>query len=79
MAATTSPRTRFWLETVLATTSGALGLLTILWHDWLEAFGWDPDNGNGVVEWLIAVGLIAIALASALAARQEHLTQRRAA
>ena len=74
MATTTHPRARFWFETVLAITSGALGLLTIFWHDWLEAFGWDPDNGNGVVEWLIAIGLIAIALASALAARHERLT-----
>jgi len=74
MTTTIRPRARFWLESALAITSGALGLLTIIWHDWLEAFGWDPDNGNGVVEWLIAIGLIAVALASALAARRQRLT-----
>jgi hypothetical protein len=60
---------RFWFTAGTAALSGFLGLLTIVWHDWLEAFGWEPDGGNGLVEWFIAAGLLAIALATGAAAR----------
>jgi hypothetical protein len=64
-------RALFWIECVLASISGALLLLTVLWHDWLEALGLNLDGGNGSAEWLI-VGLLAgCSLALALAARVE--------
>ena len=48
---------RFWIKLSLATITGLLATLTLFWHDWLEAFGIEPDGGNGSVEWLI-VGLL---------------------
>jgi hypothetical protein len=51
-----SLRARFWGEAILAATTAALALLTAIWHDWLEVFGFDPDHHSGAAEWLI-VGL----------------------
>lgn len=48
---------RFWIKVSLATITGLLAILTLFWHDWLEAFGIEPDGGNGAVEWLI-VGVL---------------------
>ena len=48
-----------------------LGILTIFWHDWIEALtGWDPDNHNGAVEWIAVAVLLAVAVAMGLAARR---------
>lgn len=45
------PRTRFWLEALLATTTAVLTVLTVLVPTWIEAaFDIDPDTGNGSVE-----------------------------
>jgi hypothetical protein len=69
-------RYRFWLESILALLSGALGIVTIFWQDWIETlFGVDPDGGNGTAEWLIV--LILLLLASVLAVRA-RLEWRRA-
>ena len=55
---------RVGLETAIALLAGLLGVVTIFWHDWIEALtGWDPDQDNGRVEWLIVAGLLAIAVA----------------
>ena len=65
-------RLRFWLEAACAVCSGFLGLLTIVWHDWIEGvFGVDPDHHSGWLEWLIVAVLLAVSLASTLAARVE--------
>ena len=41
-------RLRFWLESVLGSITGILAVVTLFWHDWIEAvFGADPDKGNG--------------------------------
>ena len=64
-------RTRFWVETALAVVTGALFLLTLVWHDWLEALGFDPDHGDGSAEWLIVVGLLVVTVVFGLAARSE--------
>jgi hypothetical protein len=54
----------------VALCAGILGILTIFWHDWIEALtGWDPDNHSGSVEWAVVVGLLVIAVALGLAAR----------
>ena len=47
------------------------GILTLFWHDWIEAvFGVDPDHGDGSAElWVVGV-LIVVALAAGLAARR---------
>lgn len=32
-----------------------------VWPDWIEAIsGWDPDQYDGAVGWLIALGLLAV-------------------
>jgi hypothetical protein len=46
-------RRRFWLEIMLGSITGCLAVVTLFWHDWIEAvFGVDPDSGNGSAEWL---------------------------
>jgi hypothetical protein len=36
---------RVRLETAVALLAGLLGVVTIFWHDWIEALtGWDPDH-----------------------------------
>lgn len=65
-------RYRFWLESILALLSGALGVITIFWQDWIEAlFGVDPDGGNGTVEWLTVLVLLLVAGVLAARARLE--------
>ena len=39
-----------------------LAVLTILWPDWIEALtGYDPDQHDGTVEWLIVLALLSSA------------------
>jgi hypothetical protein len=64
-------RTRFWVETVLAATTGALFVLTLFWHDWLEALGFEPDNDDGTAEWLIVTGILVVCIVFVLLARLE--------
>src|SRR5437773_110947 len=64
-------RARFWVEASLAALTGALFVLTLFWHDWLEAFGFDPDNHNGTVEWLIVAGLFVLCVVFSFSARLE--------
>jgi hypothetical protein len=55
----------------VALCAGILGLLTIFWHDWIEALtGQDPDHHNGSAEWIVVVGLLAVAVAMGFAARR---------
>ena len=62
---------RVRLEMAVALCAGILGIVTIFWHDWIEALtGWDPDQHNGSAEWLIVAVLLAVALAMALVARR---------
>lgn len=65
-------RVRIGLETAIASAAGVLGVLTIFWHDWIEALtGWDPDHHNGSFEWLIVVALLAIAAVLGATARRD--------
>jgi hypothetical protein len=69
-------RGRFWLELALAGIAAILFVLTLVWHDWIEAFGIEPDGGNGSLEWVI-VGVFAIAaLTCAALARAEWRRSR---
>jgi hypothetical protein len=70
MAGTGNPmRTRAGLETVLAAIGGGLAILTLVSRDWLEVFGWEPDGGNGLLEWIVVAALTVSAVLLALAAR----------
>jgi hypothetical protein len=39
-----------------------LAVLSIFWPDWIEALtGYDPDQHDGTVEWLIVIALLSSA------------------
>lgn len=63
-------RRLFWIEIVLASIGGILCVITPFWPDWIEILtGWDPDQHDGSVEWLISGGLlVATAILFVLAA-----------
>ena len=64
-------KVRAQLETAVALLAGILGILTIFWHDWIEALtGWDPDQHNGTAEWIVVAGLLAVSAAIGLVARR---------
>ena len=70
-------RIRFWVEAALAVLAVAVLTLTLLWHDWIErAFGFEPDGGNGSLEWLIVVALVATTATTSLIARREWRRER---
>ena len=55
---------RFWLEVGLASVTGILFLVTLIWKDWIEiVFGVEPDAGSGMLEWLIVGILLAATIA----------------
>jgi hypothetical protein len=57
-------RRRFWVEAALASAAGILCLITPIWPDWIEMVsGWDPDQHDGSVEWMVALGLLIVAAA----------------
>lgn len=65
-------RARFWLEAAIALLGGALGVLSVFWHDWIEAVtGMDPDHHSGSTEWAIVAGLLLISVTVGIAARNE--------
>lgn len=62
----------FWVEAVVSACGVFLGLLTIVWHDWIEgAFGVDPDHGNGSAEWIAVVALLTVGATAGALARRE--------
>ena len=69
-----SRRVRF--ELALSVASLALAVLALAWPDWLEAFGIDPDHGNGAVEWAIPVVLALVAAASGFLAHRHWRIDR---
>jgi len=74
-------RYRFWLESILGSITGVSAVVTLFWHDWIEAvFGVDPDKGNGSAEWLIVLILLILTATLAIGAhlewRHARLVQR---
>jgi uncharacterized membrane protein len=56
-------RRLFWVETALAAITGLLALITPIFPDWIEfVSGWDPDQHDGSVEWMIVVGLFVVTI-----------------
>ena len=54
----------FWVEIVLASFTGLLGLITPFFPDWIEAVsGFDPDQHDGSVERMIVLGLCVLSIA----------------
>jgi hypothetical protein len=61
------------IEAVLAVLTGALGVITIFWHDWIEILtGWDPDHHNGSAEVALIVVLLAVSVTCAVLARRTY-------
>ncbi|CAB3801331.1 hypothetical protein LMG28688_05326 [Paraburkholderia caffeinitolerans] len=70
-------RRLFWVEVGLATITGLLAIVTAIVPDWIEfVSGWDPDRGDGSVEWLVVAGLGLVTIVLSVAAMK---TWRRAA
>jgi uncharacterized membrane protein len=56
-------RRLFWVEIGLAVVTGLLALITPIVPDWIEfVSGWDPDQHDGSVEWMIVVGLFVVTI-----------------
>jgi len=56
-------RRLFWVEVVLGALTGLLALITPIFPDWIEfVSGWDPDQHDGSVEWMIVVGLFVVTI-----------------
>jgi hypothetical protein len=73
-------RLRLWLEAAMATTTGVLFVITLVWRDWIErAFGIELDGGNGSLEWLIVGALLVATVALFVAARSEWRRSQAAA
>jgi hypothetical protein len=65
-------RGRFWLETGLAIVTGILFVITLVWHNWVEiVFNVDPDQGSGLLEWLVVGALLVVTIALIVLARYE--------
>ena len=61
------------IETTVAILTGALGIITIFWHDWIEILtGWDPDHHSGSVEAGLIVALLAVSVTCAVLARRTY-------
>ena len=61
------------IETTVAILTGALGIITIFWHDWIEILtGWDPDQQSGSVEAGLIVALLAVSVTCAVLARRTY-------
>jgi hypothetical protein len=68
----TAIRFRFWLEATMATITGIMLVLTLLWEDWVEAiFGISPDGGSGSFERWLVVALCVATIALFAMARSE--------
>jgi hypothetical protein len=68
------------VEAAIAVLAGALGIVTVFWHDWIEALtGWDPDQHNGGAEWLIVAVLLAVAVATGTVSRRHWKLRLQAA
>jgi hypothetical protein len=69
-------RKRFHAELALAVLSTCLGVLTLVWPDWIEGLtGLDPDAHDGSAEWLIALGLGLVAAVCSALARRDYRAQ----
>jgi hypothetical protein len=63
----------FRIEVSLAALTGLLGLLTLIWRDWIEALtGWSPDRHSGSVEFGLVAVLLITSVSCAAVARRTH-------
>jgi hypothetical protein len=54
----------FWAKVIVGVTAGLLYVVTPFRPDWIEAIGgFDPDQHDGSVEWIIVMVLLVVTLA----------------
>ncbi|GAA0931257.1 hypothetical protein GCM10009554_15010 [Kribbella koreensis] len=79
MSSLPAVRTRFWLQSGFSVAALLLAVVTLISREWIELLiGWDPDGGNGALEWAIVAVLSVAALCFGLAARREWCRPRTA-
>jgi hypothetical protein len=70
-------RLRFWFESGLSAISGGLALVTLFSQDWIEAItGFDPDQHDGSVEWILVGLFIVLSIVLAMFGRKEWRRSR---
>jgi hypothetical protein len=63
----------FRIEVSVAVLTGALGVLTLFWRDWIEALtGWSPDHHSGSAEFGLISVLLITSVSCAAGARWTH-------
>jgi ABC-type thiamin/hydroxymethylpyrimidine transport system permease subunit len=66
-------RRRLRIEVVLAVISAVLGVLTLVFPQWIEELTrLEPDAGSGALEWIIAGIFLLAAAVSAVLARRDY-------
>lgn len=53
---------RIWAEIIVGATTGLLCVVTLFRPDWIEAVGFDPDQHDGSIEWLIGIAMLVVTL-----------------
>jgi hypothetical protein len=65
-------RTRFWITSASAVISCLMLIATLINGDWIEtAFGFDPDAGSRITEWLFVAALAGVAMIGTVLARRD--------
>ncbi len=56
---------RFWAAVIVGVATGSLCAVTLFRPDWIEAIsgGFDPDQHDGSIEWLISMAMLVVTLA----------------
>jgi hypothetical protein len=80
MSSLSAVRGRFWLQAGFSLAALVSTVVTLVSREWIEFFtGWDPDGGNGTLEWAIVAVLGVVAISFGFAARREWRRPRAAA
>lgn len=66
-------KVRMWAEALLALVAAVVGVTTLIWPTWIEGlFEASPDGGDGSLERLVAISLLAASLLLGFAARRDR-------
>jgi len=69
-------RRRFRIESALSGIAGVLAIVTVISREWIEWLtGFDPDGGDGSLEWALVAVLVVISIS---AGKLAHLEWNRA-